>query len=321
MTLVEIVFPAQLWHQLRNQQIPGWETEWVTRPENENFAFVLAGASSTADRVRLLAREIVPALPADLLRQSPGGITPRPEFVAATLSRCRKEGWHLIETHSHPFDEGPTTTFSSLDWAVDRRKMPPVARLLPHTQLHVTMVMGRRSLDAHYYDHATGAINPASRVEVLGVDGKDWKPRRLIPTTSPESPDGHGEVASQYHRQERLLGRAGQQILGRTTVAIIGLGGLGSFAAIQLAHLGIGKLLLIDPDRVEVTNLNRLQGATVEDVGRTKVDVFAELVRRISPLTQVSPVSMSILEDEAQSAAKGADLLLDALTLMVLDSY
>ena len=71
--------------------------------------------------------------------------------------------------------------------------------------------------------------------------------------------------------------------MARSVVVIVGLGGLGSFAAVECARLGIGALILIDPDRVEASNLNRLVAATDADVGRAKVDVYAALVHSISP--------------------------------------
>jgi molybdopterin/thiamine biosynthesis adenylyltransferase len=65
-----------------------------------------------------------------------------------------------------------------------------------------------------------------------------------------------------YDRQVGLFGDAGQEILRGARVAIIGLGGVGSLLAQYLAHLGVGHFILIDPDRVEITNLPRVVGAT-----------------------------------------------------------
>lgn len=78
-----------------------------------------------------------------------------------------------------------------------------------------------------------------------------------------------------YDRNIKLFGAAGQERLQAIHVAIVGVGGLGSHVAQQLAYLGVGRFSLIDPDRVEITNLNRLIGATPEDAAdrRLKVDV------------------------------------------------
>ena len=91
-----------------------------------------------------------------------------------------------------------------------------------------------------------------------------------------------GSTPLKFDRQVRALGSAGQKYLESLTVAIVGLGGTGSIAAEQLAHLGVRKFILVDPDRIEMTNLNRVVGARVSDVGRFKTDVAADMIARIT---------------------------------------
>ena len=77
-----------------------------------------------------------------------------------------------------------------------------------------------------------------------------------------------------FARQELALGRSGQARLRQVRVAVIGLGGIGSVVTMQLAHLGVGELVLIDGDVVEASNLSRIVGARQDDVARTaKVEV------------------------------------------------
>lgn len=93
--------------------------------------------------------------------------------------------------------------------------------------------------------------------------------------------------SERFSRQIALFGEKGQLKLIDTRAAIVGLGGLGSHVAQQLAYLGVGELLLVDTDKVETSNLNRLVGATADDVGRRKVDVAADAIRAIAPQTTV----------------------------------
>jgi hypothetical protein len=90
-------------------------------------------------------------------------------------------------------------------------------------------------------------------------------------------------------KRQSFLGSQSDKILGDCTVAIIGLGGGGSHIAQQSAHLGVGNFLLVDPDRVEESNLNRLVGATAEDAvqGTLKTTVAARLITGINPLAHV----------------------------------
>lgn len=89
--------------------------------------------------------------------------------------------------------------------------------------------------------------------------------------------------------RQSFLGEGSASALHRSRVAIVGLGGGGSHIAQQCGHLGVGELLLIDPDIVEDTNLNRLVGATQQDVARgtAKVSVAARVIRGISPRARV----------------------------------
>ncbi|MGH2936555.1 MAG: HesA/MoeB/ThiF family protein [Solirubrobacterales bacterium] len=84
-----------------------------------------------------------------------------------------------------------------------------------------------------------------------------------------------------YARQVQLLGAAGQDRIKATTVAIVGLGGLGSHVIQQLAYLGVRRYILIDRDEIEMTNLNRLVGAGPGDVGRKKIEIAERETHRI----------------------------------------
>lgn len=306
---VEIIFPASQWASLRAHLFaaikPGWNTG------DEQMALLLTAPNVSPSGTRLVVRELLPAGPDDLTHQSGAGIAPTGEFVAAALTRCRQEGWGFVEVHSHPFSNGPSTTFSGIDWANDRAKMPVLARLLPEDAIHATMVMGQATLDAHYYDRASASIRPVRRVSILGVrEDAPWL--SYISPTHAEDGDGKRPflVSDRHSRQLPLLGRQTQEALEASTVVIVGLGGLGSFAALECAHLGVGHLVLIDPDVVEITNLNRLVGTTEKDLDQPKVKVYEALIRAISPRTRVTAIHADILSDAALLAAKQGDLLL-----------
>ena len=111
-------------------------------------------------------------------------------------------------------------------------------------------------------------------------------------------------VSDMFDRQVRAFGAAGQQRLGDTRVAIIGLGGTGSIAAQQLVHLGVRKFVLIDPDTIEVTNLNRVVGATAQDVGASKVSVAARYIKSFSSEADVSECEQAASRPTARKAPK-----------------
>jgi molybdopterin/thiamine biosynthesis adenylyltransferase len=90
--------------------------------------------------------------------------------------------------------------------------------------------------------------------------------------------------------RQSFLGENSEHTLAGSRIAIIGLGGGGSHVAQQLAHVGVGEFVLLDPDVVEETNLNRLVGATVADVSRKtpKVDVAARLITGVNPGARIT---------------------------------
>ena len=95
------------------------------------------------------------------------------------------------------------------------------------------------------------------------------------------------------------------------TVAVCGLGGLGSNIAIALARAGIGKLLLIDFDLVDITNLHRQQ-YKANQIGLYKADALAESLLDIAPYTEIKTVTSKITEENFADLLKGADVVCEA---------
>ena len=89
--------------------------------------------------------------------------------------------------------------------------------------------------------------------------------------------------------RQSFLGENSSSVLDASHVAIVGLGGGGSHIAQQLGHLGVGEFLLIDPDIVEETNLNRLVGAAQQDVGKgaSKTSVAARVIAGVNPRVRI----------------------------------
>lgn len=98
----------------------------------------------------------------------------------------------------------------------------------------------------------------------------------------------------------RLLGKTALERLAAAHVAVVGVGGVGSWTVEALARSGVGRLTLIDMDDVCITNTNRQLPAWEGQVGRPKVEVLAERVRLINPHCAVEPVGEFFLESSAE---------------------
>ncbi|MCC7165471.1 MAG: ThiF family adenylyltransferase [Anaerolineae bacterium] len=111
-------------------------------------------------------------------------------------------------------------------------------------------------------------------------------------------------MSERFDRQILVFGTQGQAKLGAAHVGIVGLGGIGSHIAQGLAFLGVGTLTLVDDDRVEETNLNRLIGGVPTDAKShdLKVRVTERMIRSISPEAQIRVVPKNLRSREAIDA-------------------
>ncbi len=122
------------------------------------------------------------------------------------------------------------------------------------------------------------------------------------------------EYQARFGGIARLYGRAGAERLRAAHVAVIGIGGVGSWTVEALARSGIGALTLVDLDEVCVSNTNRQLHALADTVGDPKVEVVAGRVRAINPDCRVTPVPEFFTEKNAgQLLAPGFDFVVDAI--------
>ena len=110
---------------------------------------------------------------------------------------------------------------------------------------------------------------------------------------------------------EERHGMALQQKFSGATVAVCGLGGLGSHIATTLARAGVGTLILVDYDRVDITNLHRQQ-YKADQIGKYKTDAIAEILKEIAPYTEVKLMTGKITRNNCAAFLTGADVVCEA---------
>lgn len=213
----------------------------------------------------------------------------RPEFCTELANQARAAAAGVFIAHTHVGNR-PLKGFSIID---DQGEVP-LAQYFG----------GRLGASVNF-----AAVFTAEKVHVrsLGV-GADHEVvlvgRDLLPSFV------SGDCALEMHdRQVRAFGQAGQEALTKLNVGVVGLGGTGSVVAQQLAHLGVCKFLFVDPDVVEITNLNRLVGATADDVGQPKVAVASKLVTAINPLAECVQLQGDVVDDGIANALLNVDFL------------
>ena len=110
---------------------------------------------------------------------------------------------------------------------------------------------------------------------------------------------------------EERHGKELQKKFSKAIVAVCGLGGLGSNIAVSLARAGIGKLILIDFDKVDITNINRQQ-YKISQIGEYKTDALFKNLREISPYIELETHTVRINEDNVSDLLKNADIICEA---------
>ncbi|KLU59973.1 molybdopterin-synthase adenylyltransferase [Peptococcaceae bacterium CEB3] len=122
-----------------------------------------------------------------------------------------------------------------------------------------------------------------------------------------------GKFADRYLRNQKAISQAEQAKLEGAKVVVTGCGGLGGYICEEMAQVGVGHLVLIDGDRVDVTNLNRQILATEDNIGEWKVEAGRERILRINSGTKVDAVRAWFREEDSAQLLAGADLVCDGL--------
>lgn len=116
-----------------------------------------------------------------------------------------------------------------------------------------------------------------------------------------------------YDRTERLLGADAVAKLARAHVVVLGVGGVGSWAAEALARAGIGELTLVDFDRIAPSNLNRQVHALTSTIGRLKVEVMAERLIQINPALTIHTHAERLLPEALPDYLADGDFTIDCI--------
>lgn len=122
------------------------------------------------------------------------------------------------------------------------------------------------------------------------------------------------ELMLRYSRQIMLptIDIAGQEALQRANVLIMGVGGLGSPVALYLAASGVGNLWISDPDKVDVTNLQRQIAHTTENINQSKVLSAKQQMKAINPHVKVLTFDHALKDQALIDAVKAVDVVVDA---------
>lgn len=261
----------------------------------EAVALLLCGRRKGVDRHILTVRKVV-AIPHDVCDRRPDRVTWPTEFVDPLLGEAYGRGYAIVKVHCHGIDY---RRFSTTDDESDRSLFAAVTSLLNDELPHASVIM---LPDGELFGRMLGEdgaiVAPLESIMAIGDDMRIWTERRLSPS-------------SFALRHAQAFGSGTTEILRTLSIAVVGCSGTGSVVVEQLARLGVGRIVLVDPDIVEEKNLNRIANSGKEDVylGRPKVHVLASAIARMGLGQEVIPLQKNLLTPEAVRAVAECDVV------------
>jgi molybdopterin/thiamine biosynthesis adenylyltransferase len=281
------------------------ETAWdalkaqLLAREDVETAGILLGRHVGTGAGEAVAVEHSFALPDEAYRvRQPDQISIDPVEFNRLTRPARDHGLSIFTIHTHP--GAREAWFSAADDAGDSRLMPSLSCQVPRVP-HGSLVLASSGAVAARSFTPTGQVRDVD-LQVVGRTAMSSAVRPI-------------RAESWHARQELALGTAGQAHLRHLRVAIVGLGGIGSVVAMQLGHLGIGELVLIDGDVVEASNVSRIVGARTADVGKPKVEIASRYASDLGFTRHVECVAQ-LLSPQHEALFASCDIVVSCVDRM-----
>ena len=229
--------------------------------DGNEAAAVLLCAMSPEPRCRLVVRQVIMVPHDGCSVRTPDAIVWPGSYVEEAIDVAEPEGLTIILLHSHP---GSCLDFSHIDDASDTSVLPSV-------------------FEAFGTCHGSAVMTPDGAIRArLYTPGMRCDPVNLVTVSGDDILYWWNDGIVAGRPTERALAFTGgmRSELSRLSAAVVGVSGTGSIVAEQLARLGFGNITLVDFDKVEAKNLNRILNATTRDAEaqRLKVDMFADAI-------------------------------------------
>ena len=272
----------------------------------EQFAALLGKTWDTPTGKIITVQEVVYPSSEDLESNSLVSVRIKKKFVAGILEtiKNRLDVDTYIEVHTHPFAEDKVG-FSVIDDADEDRFTQYLDKYWPDMN-YASIVFSRTMYNARYWVCRERKYNEAS-IKTQQISEQIERTGDL-----PEK-QLDNMMAGMFDRGILALGLdTMRKIMSGQKIAVVGVGGLGSVIAESLIHMGFQHLILIDNDKLELSNLNRITGASFEDaVGNLhKVDVVAKYLGSINPHCVTETHKLNVLDKEAEHALVKADWII-----------
>lgn len=275
----------------------------LLRDDKESGALLLCGRSRHVDpwtgvwEERALVREVIEVPEPSFIARTPTSLTWSTTPLFHVAKAAMPKDYAICVAHSHP---GGGLFFSEHDDIADKESFDIVFGRMDTERPHFALVMDN---EGEFLVRAYDAQLKAHQVVMTRVVGNRFEVRY--------SGRGKGIPPTEFDRQVRVFGARTVEDLAQLRVGIVGCGGTGSAVASLLTRLGVSRFLLVDADRVDETNLNRLHFSTRADAiaGRYKVDVVGDAIAAIGLARSVVRIKHFADAPECRDALRACDLI------------
>lgn len=252
----------------------------------EAIAIILCGRAAKSAGLRgMVAHEIL-LLPYENCERESGYIRWPTLLAWSLIERALAEGMSIAKIHCHP---GGEEYFSGLDDNSDDEFFNSLLGWSNGEGYHASLIMlpdGR--IFGRMVEPVTDdiAVHPFNRIRVVGENISFW--------------DYHTETKRQNDftlRTRQAFGEGTINLLRKLRVGVVGCSGTGSPTIEQLTRVGVGEIHLVDPDKIEIKNLNRILNTSVNDVGKYKVSVLKSAIEGMGLGTKVFAHAVNLYDD------------------------
>jgi hypothetical protein len=264
---------------------------------HEHVVFGLVSHSARRGLTTLYVRQLIPLHESDYVPNAAHGAVWRGSAMFPVMEAAMERGLGIVIFHAHNHVGVPGLSRDDLQSA---DKLIPMFRKRVPARPHGTIVISRTHASGLIWLPGTRTPQPLTKVRWFGSSIIDFECQRETPVETPP----------EYSRQALVVTPQGQARLRSAKIAVVGAGGGGSHVIQQLAYLGIGEIVVIDPDVYQESNRHRLVSGLRADLGTPKVDIFHRLVRKIGLGGRVRRVCAAVPDVDAVEALRNCDLII-----------
>jgi molybdopterin/thiamine biosynthesis adenylyltransferase len=289
--------PDKISLSLSEQDFGQLQTRLLTSDGNENFAVAFCGTASGDRWQRILVRELWHAPPEAYRKRQSFYLEIEPRYLDSVVTHALSTRVSPVLIHSHP--SAKIAEYSASDDYGESRLLAVLQDLLPG--LHpASVLIAETDIAGRILNRTRSGFQKMDFIDVRGVASA------FFGATQSLAPND----LAPWDRQICGFGVVGQSRIGRLQVGVIGLGGTGSAVAEQLGRVGVQHIILVDPDRMEPSNLSRVWGSTHRDSAKRayKTKVLERTLKAIGGI-EVQAVEDSVVRQSVLQVLRRCDVI------------